>query len=177
MNNHTDEYRLRPFTIDDSALLISWVPDAGALLQFAGPVFTWPLTRDQLAHYLLDSRRIAYVLLQGNTAIGIGEIYRESPGKVRLCRILIGDTTLRNQGIGLTLTRLLLKQAFAVEGTELVTLNVFDWNESAIRCYKKAGFQRAPGRTVIRETGALSWKVIQMRISRNIYLTQSALKQ
>lgn len=177
MNNQNDGYRLRPFTINDSDLLISWVPDETALIQFAGPVFTWPLTLNQVAHYLTDSRRNAYVLLQGNVVIGHGEIYRESSGKVRLCRILIGDITLRNQGIGLILTRLLLEQAFKSEGTEQVNLNVFDWNESAIRCYKKAGFHRAPGRTAIRKTGTVSWKVIQMRISKNIYLKQSALHQ
>ncbi len=172
MNNNHVDYRLRSFTSDDSALLISWVPDALALMQFAGPVFNWPLTRDQLVQYLTDSKRSAFVLMQGNKAIGHGEIYRVKPGKVRLCRILVGDITMRNLGIGLIITRLLLEKAFESEETKQVTLNVFDWNEAAIRCYKKAGFQRSPGRSAIRKTGNLSWKVIGMRIAKDSFLNR-----
>lgn len=39
---------LEPFTSADIDRLIGWIPDASFMLQWAGPTFTWPLTRDQL---------------------------------------------------------------------------------------------------------------------------------
>ncbi len=53
--------------------------------------------------------------------------------------ILLGER--RGQGLGTEATRLTLDWAFHVMGLRNVMLEVFPWNEAAIRAYERAGFR------------------------------------
>ena len=44
--------RLEPFTNNDFLRLINWMCSERELVQFAGPIFSYPLTENQLAEYL-----------------------------------------------------------------------------------------------------------------------------
>ena len=48
MNNNHVNLWLQPFKGHDFERLISWISGSKALRQFAGPVFLFPLTVDQL---------------------------------------------------------------------------------------------------------------------------------
>ena len=56
-------------------------------------------------------------------------------------KYIIVDPDLRGQGYGTQMMALILKYAFEISGVACVSLNVFDVNESARRCYRKAGFR------------------------------------
>lgn len=43
---------LKPFTEEDFEVIKSWVGNAEELFQFAGPIFSFPLTDIQLRKYL-----------------------------------------------------------------------------------------------------------------------------
>lgn len=167
MNQNPELVWLRPFGKPDFNRLINWIPDEKALRQFAGSVFSYPLNETQLDLYISDSRRLAFVVMSGNTVIGHAEIYYESPEVVKLCRILIGDAKMRGQGKGLTLTNMLLAKAFYNPAVDRVFLNVFDWNFAAIKCYTNAGFIRDPGVSGSKKAEDEGWNVVRMVIQRN----------
>ena len=115
---------------------------AESLMQFAGPGFTYPLTRQQLDKSLSDENRLAFKLVGTGSEmmVGYAEIYL-TPESAYLGRILIGNPLDRGKGLGSQLVTLLVTYAFTVLAKAKVQLNVFEWNTGAIRCYEKAGFK------------------------------------
>lgn len=57
--------------------------------------------------------------------------------------LFIGDEKYRNKGYGAEALRLACKYAFDKLNLHSLYLNVFDFNERAIACYKKVGFKEA----------------------------------
>jgi RimJ/RimL family protein N-acetyltransferase len=137
--------RLEEFTHKDFNRLISWIDNEKSMCQFAGPIFTFPLTEEQLTDYISDNTRKVYKIIDidTNNVIGHGEIGRidERNSNARLCRILIADKNKRNKGIGTLIINELLKIGFDNLNLHRIDLGVFDFNKSAIRCYEKCGFK------------------------------------
>ena len=72
--------------------------------------------------------------------IGLHEIdYKD--GKATL-GIMIGEKGCWDQGYGTDAVRALLRFAFQELNLHRVSLEVFDFNERAIRCYEKCGFRK-----------------------------------
>lgn len=155
--------QLQPFTSDDYDRLISWIDSAEMLMQFAGPAFRFPLTREQLDESLSDEKRTAFKVMDaGNqTAIGHAEIYCTTESAY-LGRILIGDESQRGKGIGPAIVAQLLRIAFEERHQTLAALNVFDWNVQAIKCYEKAGFVINPDKKRKRKIAGQTWTVLNM---------------
>lgn len=133
--------KLEQFTNADFKRLISWIENKEELIQFAGPVFTFPLTVDQLEKYLENKNTIAFKVIEttSNQTIGHCEIYLTETS-AKLCRILIGAKSFRGKGLGFDVVMLLLEKCFKEFKYSLVELNVYEWNTPAIKCYEKAGF-------------------------------------
>src|SRR5690606_28550895 len=111
------------------------------LIQFAGPIFSFPLTRDQLHKYLSDTDRSVFKIVnEDGEVIGHCEAYDAKNTEVRLCRVLVGEPEFRGKGLGGIIINALANYAFMVMNASVASLNVFDWNVGAIRCYEKAGF-------------------------------------
>jgi RimJ/RimL family protein N-acetyltransferase len=161
----------RPFTITDYDELISWVDSEELLMQFSGPHLKFPLTKEQLTRNISEPNRRAYAIIETITEkmIAYAEIYVTTENIASLDKIIIGDPKLRGKGIGLQIMQQLLFISFFNLGTELATLNVFDWNTSAIRCYEKAGFRINKEKTRNMEYKGSSWLVLNMYIVRSEY--------
>lgn len=159
--------RLEEFGKSNYADLISWVESEEALMQFAGPAFTFPLTPERLDVSLSDKNRIAFRIVSTETNLGIGhsEIYL-SGRSVKVGRILIGDELQRGKGMGKQIINLLLEYTFSNLGRTNVELNVFDWNTSAIKCYEKVGFVINPDKKLERKIKDEIWTAINMTIDR-----------
>lgn len=69
--------KLEPFTRTDFNRLISWIDSEEFLIQFAGPIFTFPLTTEQLELYITDKNRFPFKVIKPETGVVIGhsEIY------------------------------------------------------------------------------------------------------
>ena len=158
---------LQPFNRNDYDRLISWIDSAEMLMQFAGPAFSFPLSYEQLDSSLSDNRRTAFKAINtdDNTMIGYAEIYCTDES-AHLGRILIGDATQRGKGIGQLMVAQLLRIAFEELNQTLATLNVFDWNIAAIKCYEKAGFTVNPDKKVQRKVNGETWTAIGMRLHK-----------
>lgn len=163
--------RLEPFSQADFQQLIDWIPDSSFALQWGGPTFTYPLTVEQLDKYVKDSNSInatKYIFkavdettneVIGHISIGNVDRINES---ARIGKVLVGKIDSRGNGYGTQL--MLAALAFAFEELKLhkVTLGVFDFNISAIRCYEKVGFKKEGFLRDARKNGDEYWNLIEM---------------
>ncbi|MEM6629427.1 MAG: GNAT family protein [Bacteroidota bacterium] len=138
----SDRVTLTDFEAKYFDTLISWIASERELIQFAGPIFTFPLTTPQLHSYLDDPNRKAFALLSSSSQehLGHGEIYRKSPFQVDLSRLLIGPHSQRGKGLGTAMVNSLIVEAQKRFTPKEIRLKVYTWNTSAIRCYSKIGF-------------------------------------
>ena len=137
------------FQKTDIDRLIGWIPSEAFLLQWAGPIFSFPLTGQQLERHLKKTSAEKPTLLifkavdtNSGQIIGHGELasidYRNS--SATLARILVGPPEARGNGIGSQMIHSLLQIAFDILHLHRVDLHVFDFNQQAIQSYAKAGF-------------------------------------
>jgi RimJ/RimL family protein N-acetyltransferase len=164
---------LEPFSEADFDRLIAWIPTGEFLLQWAGPLFTFPLNRPQLEKYLEACRESppARLTFRGvNTENGgvvghveLGEIDLRNRS-ARLARVLVGPENLRGKGFGRQLVHLALKVAFEKLRLHRVDLFVFDFNKPAIRCYEGLGFHHEGLLREARKHGDTYWNVCVMSL-------------
>jgi len=140
--------KLEPFTNKDFSRLINWIKSERELVQFAGPIFSYPLTESQLNEYLnkeeLYPKKIIYIA-SGDI---IGHCELNFINKIpRLSRILIGDENYRGKGLGKLLVELMIDEIQNIKSTNKVELRVFEWNKNALKLYEKNGFIIQPKST------------------------------
>jgi len=168
-----ESIKLKPFEKKDFNRLIKWSYNEEILTQFAGPIFTFPLTIEQLKNYKNNKEILSFKVIDSfsNIVIGHAEISpSEEINTIKICRILIGDKTKRRKGYGKKIIKLLLDKAFKELDKERAELNVFDWNTSAIKCYEKVGFKINRAKTSISIVNGEKWKAINMIIDRNNWI-------
>lgn len=159
-----------PFTQVDFETFKSWISNAEELFQFAGPIFTYPVTNNQLTNYInmTDKVPLKVVLESTNETIGHCELNFEN-GNKRLSRILVGKKELRGKQIGEEIVRKMVDILFEDKETQEVDLNTFDWNKAAIRCYKKVGFRINHDQTDQMNVNGQVWTRINLSLKRNAY--------
>jgi len=159
--------KLEAFNENDFSRLISWIDSEELLVQFAGPIFSYPLTNSQLELYLDDKNRHPFKIIdkESNTIFGHAEIYLQGNNCVKLCRILIGKSDFKGKGLCTKIVTELLNISFNKLNAKVVELNVYDWNESAIRCYKKAGFVIQKEKSKTNSANGKTWTSLNMEIT------------
>lgn len=165
--------RLELFEENDFERLIKWSDSQEILTQFAGSIFTFPLTTKQLNHYIDTAERLPFKVIDSATNIVIGHA-EISPLKevdtIKICRILIGDKTKRGKGYGKKIIKSLLEKAFIDLRKEKAELNVFDWNTGAIKCYEKVGFKINQQKTSTTIVNGKNWSAINMTIHKSDWI-------
>lgn len=158
---------LKPFTENDFETIKSWINSKEELFQFAGPIFKFPLTDNQLLNYIKmsDKKPFKVVLKSTNETIGHCEMNFEN-GNNRLSRILVGKKELRGKKIGEQIVRELVKMFFLNPDIKEVDLNTFDWNRAAINCYEKVGFRINHEKSEIITVHDNQWTRINMTLKR-----------
>ncbi len=162
---------LEEFTCTDFAKLISWITTQEQLIQFAGTLFQFPLTKEQLIDYLEEPDRHIFKVIHCDTKTVIGhcEVYEEDIHSRRLCRILIGDKRFLGKGYGSALVAKLTKWCFSKQEIEVVALNVYDFNTSAIKCYIRNGFMKAGLNEYPTPVANERWYSLRMTINRSSF--------
>jgi RimJ/RimL family protein N-acetyltransferase len=164
--------KLECFTEDDIDLLISWIPDRRFLLQFAGPRYSFPLSKEQLLAEIEDMRTTMNKLLfkavdeKGNSVghIQLLKIDRNN-GSAYAGGVLIGEKNKRGNGLGFLMVTALIKKAFHELHLKTLSLNVFDFNIPAIRCYEKAGFKEVTRKEAKLPGFNETWYRITMKLN------------
>ncbi|MFP3599256.1 GNAT family N-acetyltransferase [Chryseobacterium sp. SIMBA_029] len=161
---------LLPFNISHAPELISEIKDEKMLLQFAGPAYHFPLTKEQLAQDLSNENRTFFRVVEtaSGTTIGHAQIFLKEKTFL-LGRILIWDEDNRGKGYGKKLVLQLTEYGFSNFDKDTAELNVYNWNTGAIECYKKAGFEIDP--TVMSEVyfEGEKWTSINMKMNVKNY--------
>ena len=169
--------KLERFKYEEISQLISWIPNKEFLLQWAGPSYTSELLEKQLKNdinIMLKETPLNLMfsakLNEGNKTVGhiqllgIDRVNMSS----RIGRVLVGEE-YRNKGIGTQMINAVLDIAFHKFNLHRVDLGVFDFNESAIACYKKAGFIIEGSSREGRKINGGYWSLINMSILEDEY--------
>lgn len=165
--------RLEYFEKDDFELLISWIDSPEFLMQWGGPHFSYPLSKNQLNHYIKDANKMnsevfIYKVILNETNQTIGHISLNNIDlmnrSARLGKILVGDNRLRGKGVGQKILSTVLDIAFEELSLHRVGLGVFDFNESAIRSYEKVGFIKDGLLRDVRKMDDEYWSLWEMSI-------------
>lgn len=163
--------QLETFTAADFDRFISWVDNEAALVQFAGPLFTYPLTHAQLAAYLQQTKKQPFKIRLRETGQVIGHcelnFEKELP---RLSRILIGEKSMRNKGLGKLVVKEMVNRLFSTTAYTAVDLNVFDWNHNAVACYTQLGFRINPEMAGSTEVSGAVWHTHNMVLQKADWL-------
>lgn len=157
---------LKPFNKEDFSRLIAWIPSKELLMQCAGSGFYFPLSNDQLLAHLEDPANLAFsvVDLLSEEIIGYAEIVRIDEKEVKFCRLLIGDPDLRGAGLGKFLVKELVYEAIALFNPELISLNVYQHNLPAIKCYSSLGFVVNDQLSTVTMVNGVEWKSLRMSL-------------
>ena len=160
---------LEPFDSNDFERLIKWVDNEEILVQFGGPLFSFPLTIKQLEEYESDQQRLSFKVIDKSSKriIGHAELFPSNDNAtMKICRILIGDKANRGKGFGQQIINELLKISFLKLDKEKAELNVYDWNIEAIKCYEKVGFIMNPSKIFKSEVKGNIWTAVNMTIDK-----------
>lgn len=128
--------QLRSFSENDLILWEKW----NELVDFSiyqTHLFPQGFDAENTGKYLLF---IIEVELQPIGAIWLEEI--NFSAKTAWLGLFIGDPGYWNKGIGSTVIKTVIGDAFSNLGLESVYLNVRETNHRAIRCYEKTGFKK-----------------------------------
>lgn len=136
---------LKPFEKSDFCQLIKWIESPRFLMQFGAHSFTFPLDEKQLTAYLKNDQIIAFKVVNRENGAVIGHISLQVDKRnnsARIGRVLVGDRTVRGQGIGQAMMEEIVGIGFDFYRVHRVSLGVFDFNIAAISCYEKVGFKK-----------------------------------
>lgn len=126
--------------------VLSWINNESQMVQWAGPIFRWPLTQKQFRDHLTAAKTeyptlYSFGLYDGAKIIGYCELssYHRKANSAIASRIIISPRR-RNKGLGRGMTVKLLEFGFNELCLNRVGLGVFDFNKFAIKCYQNVGF-------------------------------------
>ncbi len=138
---------IRPAAETDYAAIVTW--NAGKneayLFQWAGfTAYQHPLTVEQIAKQAKKDDVTIFMILENETPIGTAELCDiDKDAKAgRICRVLFAEEA-RGRGYGAEALKALSRMAFEEMGLVSLSLRVYCFNISAIRCYEKVGFRVA----------------------------------
>lgn len=158
---------LRPFQEDDLPFVLHSIATADELLQWAGPAFDWPLSEDQLRDYrskgINDPEKFRpLTAVEGDRAVGHVELTLERKHDLAyIGRVLVAPAE-RGRGLGTALMREVVRFAFDELDLHRISLNVFDFNTPAIRCYERVGFVREGHLREARRASDGYWSLLVM---------------
>ena len=166
--------RLRPYKSCDSEKIAQWIADPDVFLKWGGYRFgEYPVSAEIIDRkYTAENGDCAepdnfYPWIAFDDESGaVGHfIMRYLHGNHHDLRFgwVIVDHTIRGKGLGTEMLRAGLKYAFEILDADRVTLGVFESNEPAHRCYRKAGFT---DREIVKSE---PWNIIEMEIRKADY--------
>ncbi|EDL64183.1 acetyltransferase, GNAT family protein [Bacillus sp. SG-1] len=164
---------LQYFTEEDFDQLIGWFDSKREYIQWGGGGFGYPLTRSKLHTHIeganeQDSKKLIYKVVETDSGKAVGHISLESIDRenrsARVCRVLVGEDSMRGKGVGEAMMNEILKVAFNQHKFHRVSLGVYDFNHSAIKCYEKAGFQREGLKRDVQRYEEEYWSLWEMSI-------------
>ncbi|AJY75625.1 GNAT family N-acetyltransferase [Paenibacillus beijingensis] len=166
----------------DFNTIVNWINhrDQDFMVQWSGLTYTFPLTVEQMqSHYhkginSLDSDVFIYKIVEitSNEMIGSLQLCRFDSMKKEavICRFIIGDSSRRGSGIGTLALKKAVQIGFTQFGLKQIRLNVFDINNTAIRCYERVGFKKGKmTENAYTSSQGVQWSNLEMILDKEIW--------
>ena len=158
---------LKTFEKSDIPEMLDWIKDTDVefLIQFAGPKYRFPLDEKQLLDTLYDKSILVFKAIEETIGAMIGHCQlmkidlRNKSASIG--RVLIKPDK-RNLGYGYAMLKELINYAASVLKLKQLNLRVFDFNQSAFRCYLKLGFVESKRENVVFQEISNTWNCITM---------------
>ena len=137
---------LSPMNIDDIEIYTRWLNTPEVMYNIGGAYYnnTIIASREWYEKKFKEERSHLFAIVRADNDVPIGSVefleLEHIHGTATLA-IFIGDEENRGKGFGTEAMRLVLKYGFNVLNLNNICLNVFSFNESAVRSYTKAGFK------------------------------------
>jgi len=174
---------LEYFTKDDFQQLINWIYDEHLLTNWAGSLFSFPLTQKSLDWYIKDtndlqnSDALVYKAIDTKTGetvghISLGSISRKNRS-ARISRVLVGDNAEKGRGICTNMITAVAKIGFEELKLHRISLGVYDFNMPALRCYEKAGFTKEGVQRDILRYNNEYWSLVEMSMLEDEWKARS----
>ncbi len=154
--------QIRPLERRDFQTIIDWFPSEAAPIQWGGPDVRFPLDEAQLAEMADEGRqtpplrRLWVGELDGIPAAHAQVALDWRHGVARLARIGISPS-LRGRGLAVPFLQQIIRTTFADAAFERIELNVYTFNQAAIRTYRKLGFVQEGVRRSAVKVGTERW--------------------
>jgi RimJ/RimL family protein N-acetyltransferase len=163
--------------------ILSWIKTEADMVQWAGSVFSWPLTQKQFREHLKTANTqqptlYPFTLCDEDNLLGYCEIsdYIRKYDSAMLSRIIISPFK-RDKGLGELMIKEVLRFSFEELGLNRIGLGVFDFNHAAIKCYSKVGFVREGTKRESARVGDSFWNCHLMSILKKEWKYLSAISQ
>ena len=170
--------QIKRFREKDIGRVCSWIKSERALVQWAGPIFSWPMTRKQFREQLQATKGkrptlYPFGLYRGDTVIGYCELaaYSRKSNSAQLSRVIISPK-YRNKGLAQKMIDSVLKFGFEELELNRIGLGVFDFNKPAIKCYKNIGFKLEGTLRESSKVGSHYWNCHLMSILRKEWISK-----
>ncbi|MDC7223841.1 MAG: GNAT family protein [Spirochaetales bacterium] len=159
--------RLEPFCIEDISPVLGWLEntDGKFLYQFAGAAYTYPLNEKQLLETIGSEEifPLKAIETEGEGTVGHCQLMRINRQK-SLCslgRLLINPES-RGKGYGSQMLEALRLYVWEELKISTLKLRVYDFNKSALNCYKNFGFEVTKEESLFIESFGESWNCLSM---------------
>ncbi len=134
-----DDLELRPFLPDQAELVSSWAPTERE-------VWTWvsrrtvPVPPDAIRGWAAEEGSLTYLVHEGDEPVAFGQIWLDDDEEdAELARLLVAPDH-RGRGVGRRMVAAMTE--VARQHKAHVAMRVAPGNESALRAYAAAGFER-----------------------------------
>jgi RimJ/RimL family protein N-acetyltransferase len=164
--------QLIPFSPEHFSTLSAWLTDESAVVQWGGPMVHYPLDAAQMQSMLDDGlseppRRLCWMAENQGDWVGhvqLGFDWRN--GNATLGRVIINPEE-RGKGLSIPMLKLAIKAAFDHPQIDRLELNVYTFNQPAIRAYISLGFVHEGTRRSSTLVGKERWDTAIMAILRS----------
>ena len=134
---------LRPFTINDAPIILSWIKDETAFRKWSAdryPVYP-PKPEDMVVQYAADNVFPFTAINNDGKVVGHIMLRYPDPSKaiIRFGFVIVDDQ-LRGKGYGKQMLQLAIQESKEEFGAKKITLGVFENNPSAFHFYESVGF-------------------------------------
>lgn len=166
----------RPIELEDAPLLARWINDPEV---HQGLMLLHPknLVREREWVEGLGKKPedvvFLIVLKEGDRPIGSCGLHQiHAANRKAVFGILIGEKDCWNQGYGGEALRLICEYGFNSLNLHRIELQVYAYNERAIRCYAKQGFREEGRRREARFWNGRYWDLVDMGILEHEFRTR-----
>lgn len=155
--------------------ICSWFTSKKELVQWGGPMPTFPLDPPQLAAMLAESTgvppaRWLFCAGEPGAAVAHCQITFDWRNGVALLGRVAVNPDHRGQGIAIPFLAKIITRVFAEPDIERLELNVYTFNQAAIHTYEKLGFIREGIRRRSVKVGLERWDTAMYAILRAVSL-------